>query len=490
VPISTPATDTTGRTPLKLDHTSAGIRLVAVVAGLLLIIVAPVIIQGGLLGDDYFICLRPVHEGGYRTYLDAIWRDTGIVRPARFIELFLISKTCTSVPYGLVMLVPLGLKFAAGFLLYLLLRHLVPAPWPEVGTALWLLEPVGTEAALWPAALHVHLALVFALAALRLFRRGSLGWGAAASLAAALSVEQVIFALPLAVWLTTPKELRRRAALVAAATMTMVIVAYATWPGANERQALTLSERLHNVLAKREWYVFFPAAGLGLYSGAHAFVWAFPFSIAIVLAGAWTGSLVAPRLLAVHRALRLERDAAVRAVVAVAVLLVLVNVPLIVTQVGYSARTFTPTWLALSGAVAVGAAHVSWKRVRLLGAVAGIFAAFAILSLVLSVHVRVQTDRFNRAAARWIADRTRDGAVVALCDVGRTVVTPAPLGAFHLHEFHSTLGSWIEYHTGRVVEIRRSGERYWGSRCPDLSGADLVVSFPQLVSELMPQAGR
>ena len=169
--ISTPATDTTARTPLKLDHTSAGIRLVAVVAGLLLIIVAPVIIQGGLLGDDYFICLRPVHEGGYRTYLDAIWRDTGIVRPARFIELFLISKTCTSVPYGLVMLVPLGLKFAAGFLLYLLLRDLVPTPWPEVGAALWLLEPVGTEAALWPAALHVHLALVLALAALRLFRQ-------------------------------------------------------------------------------------------------------------------------------------------------------------------------------------------------------------------------------------------------------------------------------------------------------------------------------
>ena len=73
--------------------------------------------------------------------------------------------------------------------------------------------------------------------------------------------------------------------------MTMVIVAYATWPGANERQALTLSERLHAVLAKREWYLFFPAAGVGLYSGAHAFVWALPFSIAIVLAGAWTGLL-------------------------------------------------------------------------------------------------------------------------------------------------------------------------------------------------------
>ena len=137
VTIGTPATDAASSAATAPGQHRAGIWLVAAVAGLLLIIVAPVIIQGGLLADDYFICLRPVHESGYRTYLDAIWHDTGIVRPARFIELFLISKTCTSVPYGLVMLVPLGLKFAAGFLLYLLLRDLrVPTPWPEVGAAL------------------------------------------------------------------------------------------------------------------------------------------------------------------------------------------------------------------------------------------------------------------------------------------------------------------------------------------------------------------
>jgi hypothetical protein len=118
------------------------------VAGLLLFIVAPVIIRGGLLADEYIICLRPIHEGGYGQYLQAIWQDTGVARPARFIELFLISKTCTWAPYGLVMLVPLALKFAAGLLLYGLLRDLrVAAPWPEIGTALWLLEPLGTEAA-------------------------------------------------------------------------------------------------------------------------------------------------------------------------------------------------------------------------------------------------------------------------------------------------------------------------------------------------------
>jgi hypothetical protein len=464
--------------------------LVAVVAGLLLLVVAPVVIQGGLLADDYILCERPRHEG-YVPLLHEIWQDSGIVRPARFIDLLLISKTCTRIPYGFVILVPLALKFAAGFLLYGLLRDLgLSAPWPEIGFALWLLEPVGTEAALWPAAVHVLLGLVLGLAALRLYRRGSLGWAALASLGAALSVEQVIFALPLAVWLTTPREQRGRATSVAAGVVTLVILAYATWPGENERQALTLAERWHNVVAKRVWYLAFPAAGLGLYSGAIGFVWALPYSVAVVLVAAFTGARLFPRLLTAQTAPRLETHAAVRAILAVGILIVLVNLPLIVTEVGYSARTFTPTWLVLSGAVAVGAARVSWRRVRLVGVLAGTFAAFALLSLALSVSVRVRTDAFNRAAAQWIADRTKNGAVVAVCDVDRTVANPAPLGAFHLHEFHSTWGAWIEYHTGRVVEIRRSGERYWGSRCPDLHGADLVISFPQLVNELLPPGDR
>ena len=175
---------------------------------------------------------------------------------------------------------------------------------------------------------------------------------------------------------------------------------------------------------------------------------------------------------------------------AVGVLIVLVNVPLIVTEVGYSARTFTPTWLVISGAVAGAAASVAWRRVRAFGALAGAFAAMAILSLALSVFVRVRTDKFNRAAAAWIAARTVDGATVAVCDVDRTVVNPAPLGAFHLHELHSEWSSWIEYHTGRRVQIRRSGQRYWGARCPDLRGATLVISFPRLVRELSPPDNR
>jgi hypothetical protein len=167
----------------------------------------------------------------------------------------------------------------------------------------------------------------------------------------------------------------------------------------------------------------------------------------------------------------------------VAALVVLVNVPLIVTEAGYSARTFTPTWLVLSGAAAVGGSRVAWRRKAILGALAGSFAAMALLSLALSVSVRVRTDEFNRAAARWIADRTQDGDIVAVCDVGRTVVDPAPFGAFHLHALFSRSGLWIEYFTGRIVEVRRRGLLYWDSRCPNLREADLVISFPALVRE-------
>ena len=77
-----------------------------------------------------------------------------------------------------------------------------------------------------------------------------------------------------------------------------------------------------------------------------------------------------------------------------------------------------------------------------------------------------------------------DHAGLGSLNVTRTVVEPAPLGAFHLHEFHTEWPTWIQYYTGRRVEIRRSGLPYWGSRCPDLDGADLVIEFPQLVREL------
>jgi hypothetical protein len=457
---------------------------VVAAAGLFLILATPVLIHGEPLADDYLVCMRPVNEG-YRPYLSQIWRDTGVVRPARFLELFLISKTCRIVPFGVVILAPLSLKFLVALLLLGLLRDMkMPSPWPEIGTALWFLEPVGTEAALWPSALHVLLGLALALLALRLYRRDRIVWASLAALGACLSVEQVIFALPLAVWLTSDKDQRRRTTLAALGVVTAVFIAYALWPGTNPRQAVTLEGRFHNALDKGEWYLLFPAAGLGLYSGALAFLWAFPYSLAAVIGGAAGGAMAIPRLLSGHSMPPLDRAIAARSVLRVAILVILVNLPLIVTEVGYSARTFTPTWLVLSTAAAAGGARIDWKRTRLLGILGGVFAAFAVLSLALSVSVRVRTAEFDRAAAWWIADRVPNDAVVAVCNVQRTVVEPAPLGAFHLHEFQTQWPSWIQYYTERRVKIRRSGLKYWGSRCPDLQGADLVIDFPRLVREL------
>jgi hypothetical protein len=471
----------------ELEHAPRHISaawLVGITAGLFLLVALPVVVHGTPLADDYVICLRPVNEG-YGSYLGEIWRDTGVVRPTRFIELALISKACRSVPFGAIILVPLALKFVVAFLLYGLLKDMrLRSPWPEIGSAVWLLEPLGTEAALWPSALHVPLGLALALLALRLYRRDRIGWAGAATLGACLSIEQVIFAIPLAVWLTTPTHLRRRAALAAAAVVVTVLVAYTLWSGSNPRLALTLAERLHNALGKGEWYVLFPAVGLGLYSGALGFVWAFPYSVAAVIAGGVAGASAMPGLLSGHRALPVDRRAVRSSALAVALLVLLVNLPLILTEVVYSARTFSPTWLVLSATAAIGGAHVRWERARLLGAIAGTAAAFAVLSLAFSASVRVHTAEFDRAAAQWIADRVPDGAVVAVCDVKRTIVAPAPLGAFHLHQFLTESPTWIQYHTGRRVEIRRSGLPYWGSRCPDLDGADLVIDFPRLVREL------
>jgi hypothetical protein len=459
--------------------------VIPLVGFVLLSIVLPALIHGAPLADDYVICVRPINDAGYDPYLRAIWQDAGVVRPARFLELFVISKMCTWAPWWLIMLVPLALKFAVAFMLYRLLRELgLRAPWPEIGTALWLLEPLGTEAALWPAALHINLGLALALGALLLYRRGRLGWAGLVTLLACLCIEQVIFAFPLAVWLICPRKHRRRATIVVAAVVLAVLAAYAVWHGNNPRQAMSLSERFREVFSDPEWYVGFPIVGLGLQSGFLGFVWAFPYSLGIVAIGALGGAAILRKLLTWHTAPPVERRIAVRSASTVAVLIVLVNLPLITTEVGYSPRTFTPTWLVLAGTLAIAASRVSWRRVQLLGAIAGTFAAFAVLSLALSVSVRVNTVAFDRAAARWIAERTDDGDVVAVCDVERTVVEPAPSGSFHLHALHHPSQEWIEYYTGRVAKVRRGGEALWGARCPDVRGADIVVSFPELIREV------
>ena len=471
----------------RLGNFAAAHWLVIGSTGLVLLVFAPALVQGGLLADDYVKCLGPIQAGGYGPFLRDIWHDTGVVRPAQIIEVLLISKTCTHLPFGLVMLVPLSLKFAAGLLLWGLLCDLrVRTPWPEVGVAMWLLEPVGTEAALWPSALHVHLGLVCALAALRLYRRGFLVSAAFASAGAALSVEQVIFALPFAVWVTGSREHRRRATAVATVLMAIVIVVYATWPGHNERQALTLGERWHNVVAKGAWYRLLPHQRSGAVFGSARL----PVGVSLqhcrgrCWGREWCATVCPSLARSDDATSRLRHRGSDGARCRCADRSRKRSTHRHGSRI-LGAHVYPDVARAV-WRVAGRGASITWRRVRAFGALAGTFAAFAILSLALSVFVRVRTDRFNRAAAEWIAARTVDGSIVAVCDVDRTVVNPAPLGAFHLHELHSEWSSWIEYHTGRRVQIRRSGQRYWGARCPDLRGATLVISFPRLVRELSP----
>ena len=453
------------------------------VAGALFVTLsAPVVIDGSPLADDYWICMRPVQDGAFWPYVGGMWEDGGVVRPARYLEYALIS-TCRLLPFSLLILVPLALKLLVAALLYALLRDLhVRQPWPAIGAAVWMLEPLGTEAALWPAALHVHLALALVLGALLLHRHGRLRWGTSAAIAACLALEQAIFVLPLAVWASGRIETRRRATTATLAGCALVLAAYATWPGRNPKNVMTLGDRLHGVFEDPSWYVQFPAAGLGFHSGPLGFLWAFPLSLAVVAITATLGALIVPRLLGDGTRAFPDRLRVSKGLAMTAALVVLTNIPLIVTQpVGLSARTFTPTWLVLCGVGALVGARVRWRNLRVVGVVAGTFVAYAVLSLALSTSVRVRTAAFDREAAQWLAARTDDGDVVAVCEVPRVVVDPAPVGSFHLHALHFEDGSWIQYHSGRVVEVRRGGEVYWGARCPNLEDADLVISFSQLL---------
>ena len=467
----------------QIRAVTAGRWLLVVVAVLFLVVVTPVVLQGAPLADDYHTCLRPVEDGSYGPFLADSWRELGAVRPARFLEIAAIAGLCQRIPFGFVILIPLALKLAVALLLRGLLHDLrLPAPWPEIGAALWLLEPLGTEAALWPSALHLHLGLAVALGALRLYRRQRLGWAALATLAACLCAEQVIFAFPLAVWLLTPRAQRRRATMTAAAVVVAVLAVYATWPGADFRTAVPLARRLEAFFVDPEWYVIFPAAGLGLHSGLHALLWAFPLSVGVMAAGVAAGAWAGPVLLAGRSGPRLERRTLVRWAPGVAGLLLLVNLPLIVTLPrGYTPRTFTPSWLVLVVVAAMVLSRLRWRRPLLAGAAAGGFAAIALLSLSLSVWARVETAEFTRSSSRWLAVRVPEGGSVEVCEVPRTAVQPTPLGAFALHEFHWEWAAQdaTRYYTGRDLTVRRSG-RYWPGPCPSAPRADLTVTFAEL----------
>jgi hypothetical protein len=458
-------------------------RIILIVAAIAFVAIAiPVVWRGAPLADDFNNCVAPT-ELGLGGFVVASWQQLGAIRPARILEILLGALVCGSLPFGVAIVVPLLLTLSVAVLVRGTLRDLgTPESWAEVGGALWLLQPLGTEAGLWPAALHVPLGLALALVAVRLYRRGRLGWAAVANLAAAMSVEQVIFPLTLAAWLVAPHGKRRRAAIASGAVIVAVIASVLLWPGANPRLRVSLVERIAGLTADPFFYVGFPAVGLGLHSIPLAMWWALPWSVPVLAAGAIVGRWLGPHLMKASRPV--ARRELFTGFVAVIAIIVLANIVVVfaVPQQG-SPRVFAPTWLVLAIAAGAGGASIRWRSPRLLGTIGGLFAAGAVLSLMLSVSVRVRSADFTARAARVVADRIPDGGSVAVCHVRRTVVEPAPRGAFAVHEF---IYEWaaeraLRYYTGHHATFYLSGE-LWDRPCPPVRDVDAVIDFDELLA--------
>src|SRR4029434_7336549 len=149
-------------------------------------IAVPLVIRGAPLADDFNNCVSPL-EWWVGGFMVASWHLLGAIRPARFLEILLTGSICRSLPFGVAIVLSLIATLAVAWQVRGLLRDLgVPQLWADVGGALWLLQPLGTEAGLWPPAFHVPLGLVLGVAAVRLYHRSRFGWGAVANLAAAL----------------------------------------------------------------------------------------------------------------------------------------------------------------------------------------------------------------------------------------------------------------------------------------------------------------
>ena len=466
----------------RLKADVGGTLFVSVIA-LFLLLTLPVLIKGAPIGDDYWACVRHT-EVGLSGALHEAFVDTGVVRPVRYLEVLVVGSLCRHVPFGVLMLVPLGLTLTVAFQVRGLLRDLGAArPWPEVGASLWLLAPLAAESALWASALHVPLGLAFALASLRMYRRDRWGFGGALALMAFLSLEQTIFAMPVAAFLVTPTR-RMRSLLTCGAIALGVLICFATWPGENVRTAVSLSERLTGVFQDPIWYVKLPVAGLGVHSIPLAVWWALPYSVAILALGGWLGlrfgrALPEGAVSPAHSG----NESALRVVGAAALLGLLINLPQMTTVPrGVSGRIFAPTWLLLSVTLPLIAQRTRIPRIPAVWLGAGVFAAGALLSTSLCVSVLVHTADFSKASSEYMAARLpRPNELVALCGIQRTVVSPAPVGsvAGHTLYYDWSAHAALEYYTGKSAAFRLGGPLF-GTRCPNLSGADLVVHFQQL----------
>jgi hypothetical protein len=226
----------------------------------------------------------------------------------------------------------------------------------------------------------------------------------------------------------------------------------------------------------------FAGVGLGAHSIPLAAYWAFPASVLLFLGGATAGWVWGPRI-AVSSP---SRPAALRpTLLAAAVLIALANIPVLfsVQQQG-SPRVFGPTWLILAAILPMVLGGRSWSSNRLLWAGGGLFVAGALLSLVLSVSVRVRSADFVEYATDRIARDVPEQADVALCGVRRTVVDPAPRGAFAIHEF---VYDWaardaLRYYTGHRANFRLAGE-LWQHPCPGGDEVDRRFDFDRLIQD-------
>lgn len=456
-----------------------GRMLLLVVTALSVAVMAPAAVFGGPLADDHEACVALL-DRDLGTHLRALADFSGAVRPARYLEVGLIAGLCPHLPFGVLVAVPLALTVALAWAARGLLADLrVREPWASIGGALTLLEPLGTEASLWPSALHVPLGLLLGVWALRLLHRGSWPAGAVLGLGACLSTEHMIFALPLAAWAVTPPPLRRRAAGVAAVVTLGVLVLYSAAPGISERTTISAVERLLNLVRDPVWFVRFPVIGLGIQSIPTAFVWALPWSAAVLLAGGVLGTFGAPRLLAEDEpAPRIP----LRTWLVLGAILVLVNVPALTTVPREdSPRVFTATWLLLCAGVALLGSTVRWRRLHVAGAVAGAAAAGAVLSMAFSVAVRVETHRFNADAFAHIAELVEAPTdVVAVCGIRPRVMDLHPAGAYTLHEllYDWAPGNALRWHTGKRAEFLLFVEQ----SCPADVEADVVIPFSDLLT--------
>ena len=466
--------------PPASERLARGIFLCAAAA--LIGVAAPVIWRGAPLADDFNNCVGP-RELGLGAFMSASWHQLGFLRPARFLEILLTSSVCNALPFGVAIAVPLALTVVVAVLASGLLRDVgVPREWAAVSAAMWLMQPLGTESALWPAALHVPLGLALGLGALRCYRRGRHGWAVLLNVCAALSVEQLIFALPVAAWLVTPAERRRRAAAVSALVGVAALAGFTLWPGHNPRLRVTALQRLSASISNPVFYAGYVAVGLGLHSIPLAVHWALPWSAAILAAGAGVGARLGPGVTAANRPVSSSQLR--RALLGTIVLIALANLVVVfaVPQQG-SPRVFTPTWLILAMALPAAAATVRWPRARLVGASGGLLAAGALLSIAFSVSLRLKSADFAEHASRFVAARVPEDGAVAICGVRRTVAEPAPRGAFAVHDF---VYEWsaeraITYYTGRHTAIQLAGD-LWARPCPS-STVGRVILFDELRNE-------